>query len=76
MMVHRMLRNLHATLNKNSGAASAIFIKQAPPGTEILISYDHNSDGVMGALSRGFIRANMARDYGWRGNIKSRGNAW
>jgi hypothetical protein len=43
-----------STLNKNSGAASAIFLTQAPDsGTEVLISYDHNSDGVMGALSRG-----------------------
>jgi hypothetical protein len=43
-----------STLNKNSGAASAIFLTQAPEsGTEVSISYDHNSDGVMGALSRG-----------------------
>ena len=43
-----------STLNKNSGAASAIFLTQAPDsGTEVSISYDHNSDGVMGALSRG-----------------------
>jgi len=43
-----------ATINKNSGAASAIFLTQAPDsGTDVSISYDHNSDGVMGALSRG-----------------------
>ena len=42
-----------ATINKNSGAASAIFLTQAPDsGTDVSISYDHNSDGVMGALSR------------------------
>ncbi len=43
-----------ATLNTSSGAASAIFLTKAPDaGTEVSISYDHNSDGVMGALARG-----------------------
>jgi hypothetical protein len=43
-----------ATANKNSGAVSAIFLTGAPEtGQEISIAYDHNSDGVMGALSRG-----------------------
>jgi hypothetical protein len=41
-----------ATANKNSGAVSAIFLAGAPQaGDSISISYDHNSDGVMGALS-------------------------
>ena len=43
-----------ATANKNSGAVSAIFLTGAPEaGQDISIAYDHNSDGVMGALSRG-----------------------
>ena len=43
-----------ATANKNSGAVSAIFLTGAPEaGENVSISYDHNSDGVMGALSRG-----------------------
>jgi hypothetical protein len=43
-----------ATANKNSGAMSAIYLTGAPEaGQQIAISYDHNSDGVMGALSRG-----------------------
>ena len=43
-----------ATANKNSGAVSAIFLTGAPEtGQEISIAYDHNSDAVMGALSRG-----------------------
>ena len=43
-----------ATENKSSGAISAIFIAGVPDfGEQILISYDHHSDGVMGALSRG-----------------------
>ena len=43
-----------ATANKNSGAVSAIFLTGAPEaGQKISIAYDHNSDGVMGALSRG-----------------------
>ena len=43
-----------ATANKNSGAVSAIFLTGAPEdGQKISIAYDHNSDGVGGALSRG-----------------------
>ena len=43
-----------ATANKNSGAISAIYLTGAPEaGQQVSISYDHNSDGVMGALSRG-----------------------
>lgn len=43
-----------ATANKNSGAVSAIFLTGAPEvGENVSISYDHNSNGVMGALSRG-----------------------
>jgi hypothetical protein len=43
-----------ATANKNSGAVSAIFLTGAPEaGENVSISYDHNSDGVIGALSRG-----------------------
>ena len=43
-----------ATANKNSGAISAIYLTGAPEaGGQVSISYDHNSDGVMGALSRG-----------------------
>ena len=43
-----------ATANKNSGAVSAIFLTGAPAaGENVSISYDHNSNGVMGALSRG-----------------------
>jgi hypothetical protein len=43
-----------ATANKNSGAISAIFLTGAPAaGSEIAIAYNHNSNGVMGALSRG-----------------------
>jgi hypothetical protein len=43
-----------ATANKNSGAISAIFLTGAPEaGENVSISYDHNSNGVMGALSRG-----------------------
>ena len=46
--------NFTATANKNSGAISAIFLTGAPGnGEEIAIEYDHSSDGVMGALSRG-----------------------
>ncbi len=43
-----------ATANKNSGAISAIYLTGAPEeGEQVSISYDHNSDGVKGALSRG-----------------------
>jgi hypothetical protein len=43
-----------ATASKNNGTVSAIFIAGVPDfGEQILISYDHHSDGVMGALSRG-----------------------
>ena len=43
-----------ATANKNSGAVSAIFLTGAPAaGENVSISYDHNSNGVMGALSHG-----------------------
>ena len=46
--------NFTATANKNSGAVSAIFLTGAPEaGQDISIAYDHNSNGVMGALSRG-----------------------
>jgi hypothetical protein len=41
-----------ATANKETGQISAIFISGAPAvGTEITVSYDYNSTGIMGALS-------------------------
>jgi len=43
-----------ATANKDSGAISAIYLNKSPSaGSEISITYDHLSIGVMGALSRG-----------------------
>jgi hypothetical protein len=43
-----------ATLNKNSGAVSAIYLTESPVGgTPISITYNHHSDGVMDSLSRG-----------------------
>ena len=42
-----------ATLNKNSGAVSAIYLTKIPSqGSKISISYDHHIDGVMDALLR------------------------
>jgi hypothetical protein len=41
-----------ATANKESGQVSAIFISGAPAaGTEITVTYDYHSTGIMGALS-------------------------
>ena len=46
--------NFTATANKESGAVSAIFLAGNPEaGQEIKIEYEHATDGVMGALSRG-----------------------
>jgi hypothetical protein len=43
-----------ATANKETGQISAIFISGAPAaGTEITVTYDYNSTGIMGALSAG-----------------------
>jgi len=43
-----------ATANKESGQVSAIFISGAPAaGTEITVTYDYHSTGIMGALSAG-----------------------
>jgi hypothetical protein len=42
------------TVNKNSGAMSAIFLISAPDqDTEIKVTYDHNTDGVTSAFASG-----------------------